>query len=281
MTSTSEVLHVTSGDVIADALQQAFPGEEVIAWRDVLHEGPIPAGLDDDQLASIRAGFLASCGWGSTDKLRDELLDRNRRLCGASNVMVWFEYDMHDQLHLLQVLSMIGNQKVSLVEFAPARVRAAEDAMAVFPSRREVSRAEIEGAKRAREAVRGPQPSAYWHYVSTMPYLEAALRRFFEQIPGSDGLSRTERQILEEVQNGHSDFGSLMTAVAAREEYVFLGDSVLKLHLKRLTSGFNPPLTSEPYRLTEAGTRILSGESNLMEGNGIDRWVGGAHFWTH
>ena len=41
-------LHVTNGDSTAGTLRQTSLGGEVVAWRDALHEGPVPAGTDDD-----------------------------------------------------------------------------------------------------------------------------------------------------------------------------------------------------------------------------------------
>jgi hypothetical protein len=276
------MLHVTSGDIIATALEQAYPDDAVVAWRDVLEEGPIPAGLTDDQLASLRATFLASLGWGTADSLRQEFINRNQQLRDADEVTLWFEYDLHDQLHLLQIMSMLGDSQLArLVEFAPAAIQTASQARALRSEAKVVEPAQLEAARQSWEALRSPQPTAYWSFVEGQPYLAAALRRLFEQIPGSDGLSRTERQILKSVNEGVRHFDALLKAVAASEEHAFLGDTSLRVHLKRLTSGFHPPLTPEPFALTEVGRRVLRGEASLIEENGIDRWVGGARFTTY
>jgi hypothetical protein len=276
------MLHVTSGDIIANALEQAYRDDAVIAWRDVLEEGPIPAGLTDDQLASLRATFLASLGWGTADELRQEFATRNQQLREANEVTLWFEYDLHDQLHLLQILSMLGDSQVArLIEFPPGAIKTASQARALESQAKLIDAAQLESARQAWEALRSPQPSAYWTFVEGQPTLAAALRRLFEQIPGSDGLSRTERQILKSVHDGVRHFEDLFKAVAASEEHAFLGDTSLRVHLKRLTSGFHPPLTPEPFALTEVGRRVLRGEASLIEENGIDRWVGGARFTTY
>jgi hypothetical protein len=52
------ILNVTNGDVVAALLSE----EPVIAWRDVLHEGPVPGDLTVSGLRFVRARFLASCG---------------------------------------------------------------------------------------------------------------------------------------------------------------------------------------------------------------------------
>ena len=56
------VLHVTNGDAVVPEIAAAAgvdPGD-VLVWRDVLHDGPVPAGLDADALAQVRARHLTA-----------------------------------------------------------------------------------------------------------------------------------------------------------------------------------------------------------------------------
>ena len=45
-------LHITNGDCVADTLREAIEGE-VMPWRDVLHDGPVPD-VDHATLRRIR-----------------------------------------------------------------------------------------------------------------------------------------------------------------------------------------------------------------------------------
>ncbi len=51
-----------------------------MSWIDVLHEGPVPPDLDLKKLRTVRAQFIASCGWTSVDEAvglfsrRDQML---------------------------------------------------------------------------------------------------------------------------------------------------------------------------------------------------------------
>ena len=60
------MLHITNGDSVAEPLRQLFPEDEVLPWRDVLHEGPVPEKLDAEGLREVRAAFLARRGWISS-----------------------------------------------------------------------------------------------------------------------------------------------------------------------------------------------------------------------
>src|SRR5260370_14810991 len=53
------VLHVTNGDSAAASLRLAGLGGPVLAWRDALHEGPVPGHLAQADLRRVRAEYLA------------------------------------------------------------------------------------------------------------------------------------------------------------------------------------------------------------------------------
>ena len=86
-------LHVTNGDVTVDLLRRAGLARSARAWAHVLHEGPVPPGLDGAGLRRARAEFLA----------------------GA--YVLWFEADLYDQLQIAQILAMLGD-----LEVAPDRI---------------------------------------------------------------------------------------------------------------------------------------------------------------
>src|SRR4051812_6652016 len=99
------MLHVTNGDSAVGAIRASGARGEILPWRDILHEGPVPARLDDAELRDVRARFLA--GAGSTDAAAAEadMARRDEAIATASGeIVLWFESDLYDQLQLLQVL---------------------------------------------------------------------------------------------------------------------------------------------------------------------------------
>jgi len=82
-------LHVTNGDSTALTLRETALVQRVVAWRDVLHEGPVPD-LGDAELRAVRAGFLgAPVG---------ELAERDAALAAGreGDYVLWFEADFYD-----------------------------------------------------------------------------------------------------------------------------------------------------------------------------------------
>src|ERR1700676_621441 len=97
------MLHITNGTAVS-LDKTGLPGA-IIYWNDVLHEGPVPAGMSLDELSRLREQFLA----GYFDLKRSEVsfAERNAALAAASEedeVVLWFEHDLFDQLQLLQIL---------------------------------------------------------------------------------------------------------------------------------------------------------------------------------
>jgi hypothetical protein len=64
------MLHITNGESVTIGMTGI--GGRVLAWKDVLHEGPAPAGLTLREMSRVRARFIADCGWASYRKVLDE-----------------------------------------------------------------------------------------------------------------------------------------------------------------------------------------------------------------
>ncbi len=280
-------LHVTNGDVVVGTLRAAGIADDALSWIDVLHEGPVPEG-DDESLRRVRARFHADSGWASFEDSLAALRARDRRLAEADDVFLWFEADLFDQLQLVQILaSLRSDQRVRLIcigefpgrlgfaglgELTPGELASLEGA------EHDVSGAERELGRAAWAAFRSPDPC--WieevaRDASALPFLAAALVRHLEQFPSTeDGLSRTERTLLESVPGTREE---LCTAQAEREERPFMGDTTVFAYLDRLAAAPAPLLADVNGRLerTEAGDAVLAGAEDAVRLNGIDRRLGG------
>ena len=105
------MLIITNGSSAVAAMERAGIVGEKLPWEDVLHDGPIPAGLDLEALSTVRARFIADRGWGAFDEMRSDFRRRDGRLRASHDddeVVLWFEHDLYDQLQLLQLLDWFG-----------------------------------------------------------------------------------------------------------------------------------------------------------------------------
>ena len=294
------MLHLTNGDGVAVPLRQIGLGGDAFAWRDAYHEGPVRSG-ERSRLIDARAAFLASCGWGAEDTIRGELLARDARLVGAllegTEVVLWFEHDLYDQLQLVDVLALAGEtgfdpEQLELIEIGSFPGRPGFRGLgelnppqleSLWAARRPVTDEDTAGAQLAWEAVRRGDPRGLAEVErdppGSRPFLGAAFRRLLEELPGArDGLSRTERQLLRLLAEGPLLTGALFEASQDLEEAPFHGDVWVRRTLEGL-EGATPlvSLTDGSATITEAGRAVLAGEADRAELLGIDRWVGGTH----
>jgi hypothetical protein len=101
------LLHVTNGDSAAERIHSVGVPGEVLPWRDVFHDGPVPKRADDAGLRRVRARFLAGCGWTPHEQALAGLESRDgarTRALETEEVQLWFEPDLYDQLQLIQAL---------------------------------------------------------------------------------------------------------------------------------------------------------------------------------
>jgi len=158
------LLHITNGDSAVAVLARAVEGD-FLPWRDVLHEGPVHAGLPLDVLSHPRAAFIASAGWGSFTEVSRQFAERDAALCDAGRhdeVVLWFEHDLYDQLQLIQLLDWFAahpHPRLSLVceseylgSMTPAR------AADLFGQRRPVSGAQLRAGAAAWVVFGSPRP---------------------------------------------------------------------------------------------------------------------------
>src|SRR5690606_24267243 len=99
-----------NGDIAAASLAALRPDARVIAWRDVLHDGPVPD-CEPAVLRRLRAAHPAAAFAGPGRDVLGELEERDATIAGAAafeRVELWFEHDFADQLQLLQALDALA-----------------------------------------------------------------------------------------------------------------------------------------------------------------------------
>ena len=305
------MLFLTNGDSAAGRIGASGLAGEILPWRDVLHEGPVPGGLSLEELADVRASFLAGRGWTNLAEAKRDFATRGATLARYGDheeVVLFFEHDLYDQLQFIQVLDWfserdLGGTRLSIVQtdeylgtLGPERLRA------LFHDRREATEEQFARGSTAWEAFCSPDPTAVLGVMEagtrTLPFLASALRRHLEQFPSTaNGLSRSEEQALDAIAGGSRTLAEVFAAHQEREEPVFLSDTIFASYLKDLSDAREPLVLLEgggaiggPHAepawegwwdqevvLTEAGREVLRGDEDRVRLVGIERWLGGVH----
>jgi hypothetical protein len=300
-------LHVANGTCTTRLIEAAgLPGARSI-WADPLYEGPVPAGLSDEQLIEVRTRYLTGSAAAGIDPVND--MRRWRQAIDASErydeLVLWFEHDLFDQLNLIQLLSWLvgrsGRERATLIcigsfpgrptfkglgELSPAELAS------LFETRQPIRHAAFELAERAWSAFREPSPDPLDDLrqgdTAALPYLARAFERFLQEYPWTtDGLSRSERRLLRLAETGPIDLRAAFPRMHEGEDGYYITDASfadLAATLSRttpalLTTDIRDPRGATPggtVTLTDAGREVLSGRRDRVA-CGIDRWLGGVH----
>ena len=240
------MLHITNGDAAANVLRKAGITDPILPWRDVLHEGPVPADLSLRELSQVRTEFIAECGWGRPEEIVrqfDAAMQRWKAVGsdadGPAVVRV---------RPLRSAAAVSGTGVVSRPTHVPRvvadqlerlrRMQASADSATLSPEAiaelaqraQPVKREQLELAARAWEAFRSPEPVAL-DKVRARRHAGAARSRGGAEAPaaGAAGhepmvLSRTEHAALSAVAEGARAPAEIFVAVHTREERPFMGD---------------------------------------------------------
>ena len=298
------MLYITNGDFAADRIRASGQAGEILPWRDVLHEGPVPAGLLPKELADVRARFLEERGWTDLADARQGFAIRDATLANYGDheeVVLFFEHDLYDQLQLIQVLDWfsgrdLGNTRLSIVHTDEyLGTLGHEQMLSLFQDRREVAEGQIALGSTAWAAFRSPDPTAVLGVIEDgtrdLPFLASALRRHLEQFPSTaNGLSRSEEQALEAIAGGGNTPAEAFAVYQEREEPVFLSDAVFASYLRDLSEAGEPLVRfggggtrtgdfswNREIMLTPKGREVLRGDKDRVRLVRIDRWLGGVH----
>ena len=270
-----------------------------LIWRDILHEGPVPAGLGLADLSRLRAGWIAAATGLPAREVEAAFAARDQALAAGAGdgAVLAFDHNLVNQLQLAQVLDWFASGRqgagpLALVLVPSFAAAGPAELAAAFAARAPVGRDLLELGAAAWAAFRAPDPTAVEAVLPAcdrlLPPLGAALRRHLQQFPATgDGLARSERQALATMAAApgrRATLTELMHAQSAAEPLPFLGDSWLVAHLARLSAGETPlvrpaeaPGRTDAWVLTDAGAEVLAGRADRAELAAIDHWLGGVH----
>jgi hypothetical protein len=306
------LLHIANGTSTTATIEAAHIPGACCIWADPLHEGPVPGGISDDELVTVRARHLASTSRGSvTEEDVAQELRRWRAVIddvdGYDELILWYEHDLFDQLNLIQALGHVriraaGQKPVTLVSIGsfPGRVRfkglgelTPNELATLLDIRQPVTDDQYTLADRAWAAFRAPDPreleALLGKDTSALPFLAPALGRHLREYPWTaDGLSATERRLLELARASPIEIWSAFPRMHDEETSFFIADGSFWSIVVDLGSGARPlidvnvvsdgtDLPRGTIALTPLGRDVLDRRVDRVQEAGLDRWFGGVH----
>jgi len=328
----SETLHITNGDSAASIIRESGVTGYVLPWRDPMHHGPFPKRDSLNELSRIRHAYLI--GSSELGRLlaeepvaeeveRDsnepaDLTSRDQRLHespACKEVVLWFEHDVLDQLQLLQILDWysradLSQTKLTLIcidkfdgvaNFRGLGQLTPEQLASLYPARVTVTPEQLKLAQVCWQAFCESSPltlaSQAQKIMPDLPFVAATCKRVCQEYPwSSDGLTRTERQILNLVKSGHSNPNKVFVENMDFEENLYIGDWRTFSQIKELCEAKQPLLAlaggeefkhpvdttvskeqfkSQKLQVTEYGLDVLAGKVAASKVMTRDNWIGG------
>lgn len=293
-------LHVANGSSVTHTLAEAGVPGLLSIWADPLHDGPVPGGVSDEELLEVRRHFHEGPPGGPSDDPVNDLR-RWRQIIeqhdAYDELVLWYEHDLFCQLNLIQVLSWIhhrvpSSKVVSLIcigsypgrpDFKGLGELTPSELAPLLDTRQPVSESQYALAERAWKAFREATPEALDDFrrteTSALPYLAPALVRFLQDYPWTiDGLSRTERRLLQLAEAGNVTLAKAFPRMHEGESAYYVTDTSLD-DLVETLSKTSPPLLAriaDGASITAAGRAVLRGDQDRISLCGVEeRWLGG------
>ncbi len=255
-------LNITNGDGAGNIIKESTVPGDVLPWRDPMHHGPFPAGLDLEATSVVRAKYLS----GGDKYLESEIIrgftqrdDHLRNSYEYEEIILWFEHDLLDQLQLLQLLDFFSrvesnnttlaiiciDQFDGVVPFRGIGGLNPNQIESLIEKRHSLTSRQLALGQKIWNEFRAPAPTAIENFIKsgndTLPFLRPALRRLLEEFPWCrDGLTRTERQILSLINSGESQPRELFIKNMNMETALFIGDQPTYRCLEDLSSSASP-----------------------------------------
>jgi len=312
----SRELVVTNSEMTAAALRGAGiasgPDDVVLAWQDMLFEGPVPHTTDLPELSRIRADHLTARGWATGRGLHAEFRARDALIADHAafdRVTLWFEHDLHDLLQLLQVLDYFAGEgrerdTLRIVHTDRHLTRFPAEALrALAADAGPVGTARINQATEAWARWREPDPRP-WCALANRPRL--GIKHLWHAVIAStghvpavgNGLTVPQRFVLSTIANEPQTARQLFadfTHWSDRTGGAYMLDWSFYGTLDEMTGAHEPLIArtgsegggsngvarrsqrNAPLAITDFGRAVLAGRADHASRNTIDVWLGGTH----
>lgn len=238
------ILHITNGDIAADKVAAAGIAP-VLRWRDVLHDGELLPDPTGEEFRAARVSFIVERGWAPEHLVASAFAARDAMLALAAKngdeFVLWFEADLYDQFQMLDILERLRRYGVTADRIS-AHVVDEWPGIARFAGLGQLSPEDFKAlAAQTPDTVDLDFAGRAWTALTEVPtrlaaiartkiggglrFVPDAFARWMREFPWtSDGLTLTERRVMEQLADGPASGDDLFRAIGQAETRPWLGD---------------------------------------------------------
>lgn len=242
-------LHILNGDYALQLWEKCNFAGETLVWKETYLEGPLPDTGDLHLFRKARAEYLshfAELSHINTERIYQHLQkmdDTILTLPDNATLMLWFDSCIFDQTILMRILYLLNRKRTANPEVflycCDGNCLTSEDFESGFTRKIQLFPADIETSGKAWNAfVRKDRDAmlqaADKENFERLPAMKKALLRYADEVPDKNGLTRTQRQILQIVSEKSCSFTEIFKGLDSFEEYPFLGDTACQRLLDEL-----------------------------------------------
>ena len=232
-------LHVFNGDFALDVWKKCGFSGNTLVWKEIYLEGPLPETDDLHVFRTARAEYLSHFAELSNIEV-NRLYKHLQRMDDAllslpenASLMLWFDSCIFDQTLLMRILYLLNSRKNGLPEIylycCKGNCLAAHDFQRGAEVKTCLSQHDLETAAKAWLAFQSHDAERMKQVLQEdfqhLPQMKKALIRCMEELPDENGLSRTQRQMLQLISTGANTFIEIFKGLDSFEELPFLGDT--------------------------------------------------------
>ena len=276
----NKILHITSGTSLTNSLIELGFTDDIIAWQEILCEGPTINKVGSESFLKLRAEFLKTFYDIDFDINEfNQELDKLNHTETYSEIILWFEYDLFCHINLLAVVNLIQQKNIHLPIYhvCSGRIKGQKNLkgltelssaqlMSHYKNKTLLTSEDIQLCATLWQIYCGKDHNLFKPYIvkhSSFKYLSNCLKAHLERFPDSKtGLTLLETNILEiinqySIKSQHHLLGYALNF----QGYYGFGDLQFIRIIDKLSIFFKE--TENSIKLNRKGHEALLGQYNF------------------
>ncbi len=249
-----KTLHILNGDSTLYSFRESGIAGDVMVWREILSDGPLPAGVSERDFFAIRSAWICEAFSVDPAEYKTKTLDDLHifdHLDQYDEVVLWFEFDLHCQVNRLfllnkiyhsnpavQVSTVCPNHHPNYLDFRGLGQLQAFELAELYTDRTFLHPADLVFSKEVWDTYLTNDTSEITALLSrdfgNLTCLKPALVAHLDRFPDADGLGIIERKLITIANSGLDTNRDIYREFWKSTAIYGMGDDEVDIYLRKL-----------------------------------------------